>query len=158
MYCAECHNPRPLSERPFANYQNVAAHMRVRANLTGKEFAKLMEFLHRWHDQPPPSPPVTPPPTRFNFSQPLAELREQTAPPQPLGNPGLHPLDLLGSSENPAGKQPLIVPAAGSSAANPPPSLGNPGLPPLDVRNNPDVPVGQLVPDAGSSAANPQPP
>ena len=35
MYCNQCHNPRPIAERPFANFKNVAAHMRVRANLTG---------------------------------------------------------------------------------------------------------------------------
>lgn len=118
MYCAECHNPRPLSERPFANYQNVAAHMRVRANLTGKEWAKLMEFLYRWHDMPPPTPPVPPTPTRFNFSQPIAELRGQTVPPQPPGNPGLHPPDVRGIPEVPAGLQPAIVPVGGSSAAD----------------------------------------
>src|SRR5262245_28281642 len=35
MYCSSCHNVRALAERPFSNYQNVAQHMRVRANLTG---------------------------------------------------------------------------------------------------------------------------
>src|SRR5262245_17233823 len=54
MYCASCHNARPLSERPFASYQNVAAHMRVRVNLTGKEYAKLLAWMRRWHDVPPP--------------------------------------------------------------------------------------------------------
>src|SRR5712691_1923286 len=44
MYCAACHNARPLAERPFANYQNVAQHMRVRANLTGEEYAKLVAW------------------------------------------------------------------------------------------------------------------
>ena len=68
MYCAECHNPRPPSERPFAHYQNVAAHMRVRANLTGKAYAKLMEFLRRWHDVPPPDA------SRSTFTQ-AAHLR-----------------------------------------------------------------------------------
>src|ERR1043165_413310 len=37
MYCDKCHNARSLTERPFSNYQNVAAHMRTRVNLTGKE-------------------------------------------------------------------------------------------------------------------------
>jgi hypothetical protein len=59
--------------------------MRVRANLTGKEYAKLMEFLRRWNDVPPPTAPVDPTPKRFYFSQPIQELREQTeatkAPP-----------------------------------------------------------------------------
>ena len=78
MYCSYCHNAPALAERPFASYKNVAAHMRVRANLTGKEYAKLMEFLRRWHDVPPPNPPVEPSPKRFFFGQPIAELRPQT--------------------------------------------------------------------------------
>ena len=47
----------------------------MRANLTGKEYAKLMEFLRRWNDVPPPSPTAEPTPTRFTYSQPLNELR-----------------------------------------------------------------------------------
>src|SRR5262249_47715439 len=47
MYCSYCHNAPSLAERPFSNFKNVAAHMRVRANLTGKEYAKLLEFLRR---------------------------------------------------------------------------------------------------------------
>jgi hypothetical protein len=96
MYCSYCHNAPSLAERPFSNFQNVAAHMRVRANLTGKEYAKLVEFLRRWNDIPPPTPPVEPPPKRFYFSQPIPELRPQqpvqgatpqlppSAPPQPV--------------------------------------------------------------------------
>src|SRR5579859_2696812 len=60
MYCSYCHNAPSLAERPFASYKNVAAHMRVRANLTGKEYAKLMAWLRRWHDVPPPNPPPPP--------------------------------------------------------------------------------------------------
>jgi hypothetical protein len=82
MYCSYCHNAPSLAERPFASYRNVAAHMRVRANLTGKEYAKLMEFLRRWHDVPPPSPPPEPPPKRLTFSQPIQELQ-----PQPPAKP-----------------------------------------------------------------------
>jgi hypothetical protein len=77
MYCNQCHNARALAERPFFNYENVAAHMRVRANITGEEYAKLIAFLERWHDVPSPSPPVDGPPKRFIFSQPIAELREE---------------------------------------------------------------------------------
>jgi hypothetical protein len=77
MYCGYCHNAPSLAERPFSNFQNVAAHMRVRANLTGKEYAKLVEFLKRWNDIPPPTPPVEPSPKRFYFSQPIPELRPQ---------------------------------------------------------------------------------
>lgn len=79
MYCSYCHNAPALAERPFAQYRNVAAHMRVRANLTGKEYEKLMVFLRRWHDVPPPNPPVEPSPKRFFFEQPLQELRDQSA-------------------------------------------------------------------------------
>ncbi len=119
MYCAECHNPRPLSERPFAHYQNVAAHMRVRANLTGKEYAKLMEFLRRWHDIPPPTPPDTPSPKRFIFGQPIAELRDQTSPPTPLGNPGLPPRDVR-NKPAPAAEQPtVVIPTAAESTEKP---------------------------------------
>jgi hypothetical protein len=85
MYCAACHNARYLSERPFSNYKNVAAHMAVRADLTGKEYAKVMAFLQRWHDVPPPNPPVEPSPKRLIFSQPTPELREEMAPkPRPV--------------------------------------------------------------------------
>ena len=79
MYCNQCHNARTLAERPFFNYENIAAHMRVRANLTGEEYDKLIAFMQRWHDAPSPSPPVEGPPKRFNFSQPIPELREQQA-------------------------------------------------------------------------------
>ena len=87
MYCNQCHNARALGERPFANYQNVAAHMRVRANITGEEYAKLMEFLRRWHDIPPPNPPPAPSPKRLIFSQPINELRESKPPAEELPKP-----------------------------------------------------------------------
>ena len=81
MYCSSCHNAPALAERPFANFRNVAAHMRLRANLTGKEYAKVVEFLRRWHDVPPDHPPVQESaPKRFIFSQPISELRPQTPP------------------------------------------------------------------------------
>lgn len=82
MYCSYCHNAPALAERPFANFRNVAAHMRVRANLTGKEYAKVLEFLRRWHDVPPGHPPVQESPAkRMMFSQPISELRPQTPTP-----------------------------------------------------------------------------
>jgi hypothetical protein len=87
MYCGYCHFPRSLAERPFANYQNAAAHMRVVADLTGEEYAKLMEFLRRFHDIPPPNPPVEPSPKKFIFSQPINELRPQKAPEPPKPGP-----------------------------------------------------------------------
>jgi hypothetical protein len=87
MYCNYCHNAPSLAERPFSNFRNVASHMRDRANLTGKEYAKLMEFLRRWHDVPPPTPPVEPSPKRFIFSQPIPELREKTPAKDAAQNP-----------------------------------------------------------------------
>jgi hypothetical protein len=77
MYCNYCHNARALAERPFSNYKNVAMHMRVRANLTGKEYAKLVAFLREVQDVPPPTPPVEPSPKRLISSQPIAELKGQ---------------------------------------------------------------------------------
>jgi hypothetical protein len=94
MYCAYCHNAPNLGERPFASYKNVAAHMRVRANLTGKEYEKVMDFLRRWHDVPPADGLPEPTPKRLTFSQPIAELRPQPgegkkeAQPAPGDNPG----------------------------------------------------------------------
>src|SRR5476651_773120 len=79
MYCSYCHNAPNLSERNFANFRNVATHMRIRANLTGKEYAKLMEFLQRWNDVPERSPPPETGPKRLIFSQPINELRDQPA-------------------------------------------------------------------------------
>ena len=80
MYCGGCHNFRSLAERPFASYKNVAAHMRSRANLTGKEYAKLMAWMRRWHDVPPPHAEIEPSPKRFFYSQPITELKPQAAP------------------------------------------------------------------------------
>jgi hypothetical protein len=82
MYCQQCHNPRPIAERPFANFKNVGVHMRVRANLTGKEYAKLMEFFRRFHDIPDPNPPDEPPPKRFIFNQPIPELKTDDPAPK----------------------------------------------------------------------------
>jgi hypothetical protein len=107
MYCSYCHNAPSLAERPYSQFRNIAAHMRVRANLTGKEYAKLMEFLRRWNDIPPPTPPLETTPKRFIFSQPIAELR----PKQPA------------SGASPAAPAPTAQPPApaGSGAAAPTP-------------------------------------
>lgn len=75
MYCGGCHNMRSLAERPFSNYQNVAQHMRVRANLTGKEYAKLLVWMRRWADVPNPPQHESPGPQRFIYSQPISELQ-----------------------------------------------------------------------------------
>jgi hypothetical protein len=92
MYCAACHDARPLAERPFSNYKNVALHMRVRANMTGKEYAKLMVFLRRWNDIPLPSPETPSSPKKLIFSQPIQELRpteqpEEAPPPKKVEPP-----------------------------------------------------------------------
>ena len=81
MYCNQCHNARAVAERPFSNYENVAAHMRVRACLTGVEYEKVLEFLRRIHDVPAPTPPVEPSPKRLIFPQPIAQLHDNVAPP-----------------------------------------------------------------------------
>jgi hypothetical protein len=111
MYCNQCHNARALAERPFANYQNVAAHMRVRANLTGVEYEKLLEFLRRWHDVPSPTPPVEPSPKRLIPSQPIAELHDDIAP---AAQPGA------------ANAQPQPAPAQGNLQPIPAPAGANP--------------------------------
>jgi hypothetical protein len=106
MYCNQCHYARNLGERPFSSYQNVAAHMRVRANLSGEEYAKLMEFLRRWHDVGSPTPPVEPSPKRLIFGQQVAELRdEQAAPPRPAAGAQPQP------GAAPAAAQPQPAPA-----------------------------------------------
>jgi hypothetical protein len=87
MYCSYCHNAPSLAERPFSNFRNVEAHMRVRANLTGKEYAKLEEFFRRFNDIPPPHPPVEPAPSRLIFSQPMNELRAKKPEPEAAPNP-----------------------------------------------------------------------
>ena len=43
-----------------------------------EEYAKLVAFMRRWHDVPPPNPPVEPSPKRLIFSQSINELREKT--------------------------------------------------------------------------------
>ena len=108
MYCAGCHNARALAERPFSNYQNVAQHMRVRANLTGKEYAKLIDWMRRWNDIPPPVQHEEQGPRRFIFSQPVSELREQknkTGTDLPTGpRPGF--MDDVSSGQPPPGNGP----------------------------------------------------
>jgi hypothetical protein len=87
MYCGACHNARSLAERPFANYKNVAQHMRVRANLTGEESAKLIAWLRYWHDVPPPNAPLEPSPKRLTFAQPTPELQKQQGAPEAAPKP-----------------------------------------------------------------------
>jgi hypothetical protein len=107
MYCNQCHNARTLAERPFFNYENVMAHMRVRANLTGVEYEKLLEFLRRWQDVTAPTPPVEPSPKRVIFPQPIAELHDEVAP-QAEPAAGAHP------APGPANAQPMPAPMQGN--------------------------------------------
>jgi hypothetical protein len=102
MYCVYCHNAPNLSERPFSQFRNVAAHMRVRANLTGKEYAKVMEFLRRWNDVPPATPSAAPSPKSLIFSQPMTELR----PPEPKPEPAPAPAQPIPPGDAKKGPQP----------------------------------------------------
>jgi hypothetical protein len=106
MYCAQCHNRRPMFERPFSNYQNVAAHMRTRANLSGKEYEKLVAWMRRVQDAPLPRPDTEPSPKRPVFSQPIPELRGEAAA---------------------AGPAPAEAPARSPAAAPTPPPAAAPG-------------------------------
>jgi hypothetical protein len=128
MYCNQCHNARALAERPFANYQNVAAHMRVRAQLTGTEYAKLMEFLRRFHDVPSPTPPVEPSPKRLIFSQPMAELRDEQAQQAAPANGARPPGAAAARPDQPVPVPPVLaepIPAVPAAAALPGAGAGN---------------------------------
>jgi hypothetical protein len=109
MYCASCHTARTLSERPFSNYQNATQHMRVRANLTGKEYAKLMAWMRRWHDVPNPDLHETPSPKRFFFSQPIPELKDKQAKAasNPVAGPRAGATDEAGPGQPPPGTGPM---------------------------------------------------
>jgi hypothetical protein len=115
MYCNQCHNARALAERPFSNYQNVAAHMRVRACFTGVEYEKLLEFLRRMHDVPAPTHPVEPSPKRLIFSQPIAQLHDDIAPPtKPDAREQPGPAETNGNAQlqpAPGNLQPIPAPA-----------------------------------------------
>jgi hypothetical protein len=111
MYCAYCHDVRPLAERPFAHYRNVATHMRLTANLTGKEYAQLMVFLRRWHDIPPPEQNQAPSAKRFFFSQPIPELRDQKA--KTGSDPVAGPRDGMNSELSPGQPLPGLSPREG---------------------------------------------
>jgi hypothetical protein len=107
--------------------------MRVRAQFTGEEYEKLMEFLRRWHDIPQSTPPVDPSPSpkRLIFSQPVAELRAEIAPNTPPVAGGQPQPAAAGDQPQPAAA-PAPQPAAG---ALPPPvplePLPAPGRPPV---------------------------
>jgi hypothetical protein len=102
MYCLYCHNWRPITERPFSNYQNVMAHMRVRANLTGDEYEILMDWLRHMQDVPAPTQRAEPSPKRLIYSQPISELR----PPKDYAETYWQK-----PAEAPAGASPSAAPA-----------------------------------------------
>ncbi len=116
MYCASCHNRRPMFERPFASYQNVAAHMRTRANLSGKEYEKLVAWMRRVQDAPLPRPDTEASPKRPVFSQPIPELRGEAASPAPA--PAAAPLPAAAPAPAPAAAPlPAAAPAPPPAAA-----------------------------------------
>jgi hypothetical protein len=102
QYCGSCHNARPLGERPFSNYHVVIAHMRDQAYLTGEEYRQIIAFVRRWQDVGPATPPVDPSPKRFQFSQPISELRGET----PAVNDAPPPASGAGPWQAPAGDGP----------------------------------------------------
>jgi hypothetical protein len=108
MYCSYCHSAPTLAERPFSNFQNVAAHMRVRANLTGKEYAKLVEFLRRYHDVPGPEGTAGPGPKDMFFGQPIQELKNDQAATRPdlPGGPRAGNASELSPGQPPPGSSP----------------------------------------------------
>ena len=120
MYCNQCHNARALAERPFSNYENVAAHMRVRACLTGVEYEKVLEFLRRMHDVPSPTAPVEPSPKRLIFSQPITQLHDEIAPPtKPDDGEQPGPAETNGNAQ--------LQPAQENLEAIPAPAAARPG-------------------------------
>jgi hypothetical protein len=102
IYCGSCHNARPISERPFSNYQVAVAHMRDQAYLTGKQYHQIILFLRRADNVGPPTPAVEPSPKRFISSQPISELKEQSpatdSAPPPTGPGPWQPPDPVGAS------------------------------------------------------------
>jgi hypothetical protein len=108
VYCGYSHNARSLAERPFSNYKNVAQHMRVRANITEEEYAKLMAWLRRWHDVPSPEQCEVPSPKRFFFLQPIPELGQEQSKtaPDPVAGPRPGATDEASPGQPPPGNSP----------------------------------------------------
>src|SRR5262245_481413 len=128
LYCGSCHNARPLGERPFSNYHVALTHMRDQAYLTGKEYRQIMYFLRRWNNVGPATPPVEPSPKRLVFSQPIAELRGETAKASPPAAPpptGPGPWQPSGVPAGAAGS-PSQPGAGASSSPTPAASLPSP--------------------------------
>jgi mono/diheme cytochrome c family protein len=114
LYCGSCHNARPISERPFSNYNVAVAHMRDNAYLTGKEYRQIIQFLRRAQDVGPPTPSTEPSPKRLIFSQPNSELRRpgpaESSTPAALP-PGTGPRPQPGQNGIPPQGQPNDLPA-----------------------------------------------
>jgi hypothetical protein len=128
QYCGSCHNARPLGERPFSNYHVAVAHMRDQAYLTGKEYRQIIAFLRRWQDVGPATPPVNSSPKRFEFSQPVSELRGETPPAEP--------------APPAASNGPFALPE-GERAPAPQPVEGAPGGLPPALEPAPAAPAGE---------------
>ena len=47
--CARCHNPRPLNSFSPTQWDLIAHHMRVRANLTAEEYRSIRAYLTARH-------------------------------------------------------------------------------------------------------------
>jgi hypothetical protein len=128
IYCGSCHNARPLGERPFSNYHVAVSHMRDQAYLTGKEYRQIIAFLRRWQDVGPATPPVNSSPKRFEFSQPVSELRGETPPAEP--------------APPAASNGPFALPE-GERAPAPQPVEGAPGGLPPALEPAPAAPAGE---------------
>ena len=50
--CGRCHNPRSPLERTDRDWVTIANHMRVRANLTGKQVRSVLAFLQATNTDP----------------------------------------------------------------------------------------------------------
>lgn len=51
--CGRCHNPRAAAERSDEEWAAILTHMRVRANLTGRQARAVMAFLTALNPEPP---------------------------------------------------------------------------------------------------------
>ncbi|MFQ6046324.1 MAG: c-type cytochrome [Gemmatimonadales bacterium] len=58
--CGRCHNPRSPLERDDRDWIAIANHMRVRANLTGKEVRSVIAFLQATNTDPRERMPLGP--------------------------------------------------------------------------------------------------
>jgi mono/diheme cytochrome c family protein len=60
--CGRCHNPRSPLERDDRDWITIINHMRVRANLTGKEVRSVLAFLQATNTDPRRRTPLIPQP------------------------------------------------------------------------------------------------